>query len=227
MPHIQIMPSILAANKGHLADECRRAEDAGADGIHIDIMDGHFVPNLSMGPDFVRMAKDAVSIHLSVHLMVSQPDFFAEPFLDAGSDTLILHIEANCDPSLVLKGIRDREKRAGIALNPDTSAQPVFSLAGQLDEVLCMTVNPGFGGQSFIASVLPKIAEIRRILPDIDISVDGGVDGVTGIQCAGAGANILIAGSYLYRSAEMSKSVRDMRAQGESALAKKEASSHS
>lgn len=219
MPDIQIMPSILAADKGRLADECRRAEDAGADGIHIDIMDGHFVPNLSFGPDFVAMAKEAVSIHLSVHLMVSRPDQFAAPFLEAGSDTLMIHVEADCDPAPVLKQIRAHGARAGIVLNPATPAQPVLALTGQFDEVLCMTVNPGFGGQAFIRSVLPKMGELRASLPDIDISVDGGVDGETAIDCAAAGCNILIAGSYLYRAPDMTAAIRDMRTRGEATLA--------
>ncbi len=219
MPNIQIMPSLLAADNGRLADECRRAESAGADAIHVDIMDGHFVPNLSMGPDFVAMARDATpSLYRSVHLMLTRPDQYADPFLDAGAQTLLIHVEAGCDPVPVLRHIRDRGARPGLVLNPSTPADAVLKLDVALfDEVLCMTVNPGFGGQAFIESVLPKIEALRAAWPDMDLSVDGGIDGATGVRCAEAGANILISGSYLFRQEDMGTAILDMRHAGEAA----------
>lgn len=211
MPRIQIFPSLLAADMGRLEEACIRAEAAGVDGLHVDIMDGHFVRNLSMGPDVVRMARRVGKLPLSVHLMVTNPDVFAGPFIEAGADTVLIHIEAPCEPLPVLKSIRQAGARAGITLNPETPAEAVFDVLGEVDEVLCMSVHPGFGGQAFIPQVLPKIAALRRRAPEVDISVDGGLTEDTIAESAARGANIFLVGTTLFEAEDMGQLVGDLR----------------
>lgn len=214
---IKILPSLLAADVGHLADGAKRAEDAGADALHIDIMDPHFVPNISMGPAVVEMAKKSVSIPLSVHLMLSRPDQFITRFIDAGADSLLIHVEAECDIAPQLDRIRSAGVAAGITLNPETPAEMLLPVLERVDEILCMSVHPGYGGQAFIQAVLPKIQTIRgylnaKGLGGMDILVDGGVDMKTGPDCAAHGANALIAGTSLYRENDMKAGVAALRA---------------
>lgn len=213
---IIILPSLLAADFGHLADGVRQADDAGADGLHLDIMDAHFVPNLSMGPDVVAMANRVTEIPLNVHLMMSKPGAYLERFIRAGADILLIHIEIEGDIPGMLRQIRQLGARPGITLNPDTPAEAVYDVLPEVDEVLCMTVHPGYGGQKFIESVLPKIRKLRSFIRgrglDVDINVDGGIDLETVGAAAAAGANVFVAGTSLYRAANMQESVAAMRA---------------
>jgi ribulose-phosphate 3-epimerase len=210
-PKIQILPSLFAANIGRLEEACLRAEDSGADGLHLDIMDGHFVPNLSMGPEVSRMARRTVRLPLSVHLMVTTPDIFVEPFIEAGADTVLIHVEAQSDVLKTLKAIKEKGVRAGITLNPETPAEAAFPFLKEVDEILFMTVHPGFGGQKFISSVLPKIAEIRKRVPTMDLSIDGGINQETAELSAAYGINIFIAGTFLYAADNMTAEIETMR----------------
>ncbi len=219
MPKLQILPSLLAADFGRLSDACRAAEEAGADGLHLDVMDGHFVPNLTMGPDIVRMARRATRLPLSVHLMCSHPSVLLDAFIDAGSDLILVHVEAHDDPAAQITRIHAAGLRAGVVLNPETPAHAVDPWIAACDEVLLMTVHPGFGGQPFLDHVLPKFAAIRARKPGIDLSVDGGITQETAEACARAGANVLIAGTSLYRAADMKSEIANMRARCEAALA--------
>lgn len=220
---IAILPSLLASDFANLGSEARRAEAGGADALHIDIMDGHFVPNLSMGPDVVAMAKRNVNIPLSVHLMLSNPDRHIERFIKAGADVVLIHVEIAGDIPAMLREIRRMGARPGITLNPDTPVEALWPHITEVDEVLCMTVHPGYGGQKFIKAVLPKIADIRNHLRKhtlpVDIAVDGGIDLETVRLAAAAGGNVLIAGTALFRNENMPGVMAEMRNLARSAFA--------
>jgi len=220
---VKILPSLLAADFGNLETGARKAEDSGADSLHLDIMDGHFVPNISMGPDVVEMARRTVNIPLSVHLMLSNPDQHLTRFIEAGADTLLIHIEASCNVPEALVRIRELGARPGITLNPQTPAEMIFPVLDKIDEILCMTVHPGYGGQDFIPEVLPKIRALRErantLGEDVDIMVDGGIDAETGAQCASHGANSFVAGTWLYESEDLSARIRELRQAAADALA--------
>lgn len=208
----QILPSLLAADFGRLADEIRRAEASGADALHLDIMDPHFVPNLSFGPDVVALAKrTAPDFYRNVHLMMSRPDLYLEKFAAAGAQTIQIHVEADCDVHAALARIRELGAKSAIVINPETPVEALAPYLGECDEVLVMTVHPGYGGQSFIAECLPKVSWIRDRKPGLDIMIDGGGNAETIPLAAKAGANQFVAGSYLFKQADMKAAVEDLR----------------
>ena len=200
-----ISPSLLACDFGHLTEEVQKVEEAGADWLHVDVMDGHFVPNLTIGPMIVEAVRRSTALPLDVHLMVDHPQQCLQPFLDAGSSSLTPHIEAAGlqGPGKVekaLRAIREGRARVGLSIRPKTKAETLKPYLNQLDLVLVMTVEPGFGGQEFIPDVLPKVRQLREWFQG-DISVDGGITGDTARLCREAGANVLVAGTYVFRSA--------------------------
>ena len=216
---LEILPSLLAADFGRLGDEIRRAEASGAEALHLDVMDPHFVPNLSFGPDVVALAKrTAPGFYRNVHLMMSRPDLYLEAFAAAGAQTIQIHVEADCDLHVELKRIRALGCKAAIVLNPETPVERLEPYLGEIDEALVMTVHPGYGGQKFIAECLPKVTWLRKRRPDLDIMVDGGVNAETAVLAAKAGANQLVAGSYLFRQADMKSAVSGLKSSVSSPL---------
>ena len=208
---------MLAADYGCLTAEIERVVQSGADALHLDIMDAHFVPNLSFGPDVVALARrDAPDLFRSVHLMLCRPDLYIDRFVDAGADSVQIHVEADCDIWRGLAAIRARGVRSGLVLRPQTAVSQLKPYLHLCDEVLFMTVNPGYGGQAFMAEVLPKIAELRAYagshgMDKLDIMVDGGINYETGAQCAAHGANLFVAGSFLFKQDDMRSAVAELR----------------
>ena len=209
---IEILPSLLAADLGRLAEETRRAEASGADALHIDIMDPHFVPNMSFGPSIVDFCrKTCPAFYRNVHLMMSRPDLYIEKFAAAGAQTLQIHVEADCDLHVELKRIRTLGVKPAIVLNPETDVEMLTPYLGEIDEALVMTVHPGYGGQKFIAECLPKVTWLRERRPSLDIMIDGGGNAETIPLAAKAGANQFVAGSYLFGKTDMRAAVSDLR----------------
>ena len=217
-----IAPSILSADFGRLADEVRAVTVAGADYIHVDVMDGHFVPNLTIGPPVVKAVRAATGLPLDVHLMITDPDRYLDDFAKAGATLLCVHAEACTHLHRTIQHIKALGKRAAVALNPHTPLDPLRYVLGDLDMVLLMTVNPGFGGQSFIPAVVPKIGELRReILErslDVDIEVDGGIKVDNIDLVARAGANVFVSGSGIFGEKDYRSTIERMRARAQSAL---------
>ena len=209
----EILPSLLAADFGRLADEILRAESSGADALHLDIMDPHFVPNLSFGPDVVALSRRvAPGFYRNVHLMMSRPDLYLEKFAAAGAQTIQIHVEADCDLHAELARIRALGAKPAIVLNPETPVERLYPYVGEADEALVMTVHPGYGGQKFIAECLAKVTWLRNMRPDLDIMIDGGGNAETIPLSAKAGANQFVAGSYLFKQQDMRAAVADLRA---------------
>ena len=210
---IQILPSLLAADFGILGAEISRVAKSGAEALHIDVMDAHFVPNLSFGPDVVALARRVEpDLYRNVHLMMTRPDLYLEPFAKAGAQTIQIHVEADCDIHHELARIRAMGIRPGLVLNPETPVELVLPYLKACDELLVMTVHPGYGGQKFISECLSKITAVRKRMPRLDVMVDGGVNAETAVLAAQAGANQFVAGSYLFKQLDMGASVDALRA---------------
>jgi ribulose-phosphate 3-epimerase len=199
---VKLAPSILAADFGHLAKLVDEAVKAGADRIHVDVMDGHFVPNISMGAPIVQSLRRLTALPLETHLMISDPDFFLEEFVEAGSDSFLVHWEGNNNLHRTLQRIKALGKRAGIVINPATPASVLEEVLPLVDQVLVMTVNPGFGGQHFLHTTLPKVRRVRHMIdamnPACDLELDGGIDPETAPFGVAAGANVLVAGTAVF-----------------------------
>ncbi|WP_078413369.1 ribulose-phosphate 3-epimerase [Priestia abyssalis] len=212
---VKIAPSILAANFSKLAEEIQEVDAAGADYIHVDVMDGHFVPNLTFGALAVEAIRPVTTLPLDVHLMIENPDKYIPDFARAGADIITVHVEACPHLHRTIQLIKENGVKAGVALNPATPIDQVKHILEDLDLILLMTVNPGFGGQTFIRSVLPKIEQISQLIQirqlSIDVEVDGGINTETARQCVEAGANVLVAGSAIYNQANRKAAIQEIR----------------
>ncbi|WP_213423311.1 ribulose-phosphate 3-epimerase [Bhargavaea massiliensis] len=219
---IKIAPSILSADFAKLGEEVREVEQAGADYIHIDVMDGHFVPNITLGPNIVKALRPVTDLPLDVHLMISDPDRYIADFAEAGADIITVHAEACNHLHRTVQLIRSHGVKAGVVLNPHTPHEILEYVIDDLDMVLLMTVNPGFGGQSFIKEVVPKISKVCAMIRErglsTEIEVDGGITADTIAECAKAGANVFVAGSAIYNRDDRAAAIAAIREAGVSAL---------
>jgi len=213
---LRIAPSILSADFARLGEEVRAVDEAGADWIHIDVMDGHFVPNITIGPEVIKALRPHSKLPFDVHLMISPVDAYLEAFAEAGSDIITIHAESGAHLHRTVQHIKALGKKAGVALNPGTPAQAVQPLLGEIDLVLVMSVNPGFGGQSFIASQIDKIKELRARIDAsgraIDLEVDGGINRNNVAHVVAAGADALVAGSATFSGGTYAENISALRA---------------
>ena len=212
--NIKISPSILSADFSILGDEIKSLEKAGADLIHVDVMDGHFVPNITMGPPIIKMVRKCTKLPFDVHLMISPVEKYIKAFAEAGADIITIHPEATDDLKRAVSAIKSLGKKAGVSLNPKTPINALMDVINDIDLILVMSVNPGFAGQSFMAEVLPKVSELRKIINDkklkIDIEIDGGINFETAPLAVKAGANILVSGTTIF-SGSLKDNIQKLR----------------
>ena len=212
---VKIAPSILSADFSKLGEEIIAVEKGGADYIHVDVMDGHFVPNITIGPLIVEAIRPITKLPLDVHLMIENPDQYIEAFAKAGADFITVHVEACRHLHRTVQNIKSFGIKAGVVLNPATPVESIQHIIGDIDMVLLMSVNPGFGGQKFIPEVLPKIRKVKEMAEqkglDIEIEIDGGVNSETAKLCIEAGANVLVAGSAIYNEEDYAMAISQIR----------------
>ncbi len=210
-PKLKISPSILACDFARMGEEIEHVIEAGADMIHVDVMDGHFTPNITIGPPVMASLRSVSTVPMDVHLMITDPDDYVEAFADAGADILSFHVEAARHPLRLIDKIHDLGCKAGVVLNPGTSQDEIEYIIDSVDMVLVMTVNPGFGGQEFMPEMLEKIRLVRAMLGDRDLEVDGGINEGTAAEACDAGANVLVAGNHVFSSDSYLEAIEGLR----------------
>ena len=217
-PSILVAPSILSADFARLAEEVAAVERAGADWLHVDVMDGRFVPNITIGPPVVKALRRVTKLPLDVHLMIVEPEKYLDAFAEAGADTITIHVEACTHLHRALCHIRSLKKRAGVTMNPSTPEDAIRYVLEVCDQVLVMSVNPGFGGQSFLRSQLPKVRAIRKMIDDtklpIELEIDGGITPETAPEAIAAGARVLVAGSAVFGDGDYAKAIAALKGKG-------------